>query len=243
MICIEQADAAHSATTDLINFDSTLFATPQTIALNSSNGSLGLSDSHPLTIQGPTGGTATLNGGDAIELLNIRSGTVSIGALTFSHGNNSGSYGGGVSNSGTLTLTNCGFDHDAASGGGGLFNASNTASAELVSCTFNHDTAVDGGGIYAFGKLTLTKCTFSNDVSTGVGGGGLWVSLGCKATVTSCIFDNDSTSEDGGGVFVYKTSTATFTELYPQQRFRCQRRRRPMHRRCLHRQNDEVHHQ
>jgi hypothetical protein len=55
--CIVQADAAHSATTDTINFSSTLFATPQTITLNSVTGSLLLSDSHPLTIKGPTSDT------------------------------------------------------------------------------------------------------------------------------------------------------------------------------------------
>jgi hypothetical protein len=112
--CIEQADAAHSATTDTINFSSTLFATPQTITLNSGTGSLVLSDSHPLRIHGPASDTVTVSGGDAIEVLDITSGTVSIRHLAISHG--SSTNGGGVSNVGTLTLTSCTLDHDQASG-------------------------------------------------------------------------------------------------------------------------------
>src|SRR5262249_51525024 len=51
--CIEQADAAHLALTDTINFSPTLFATPQTITLKSANGALLVNDSHPLAINGP----------------------------------------------------------------------------------------------------------------------------------------------------------------------------------------------
>src|SRR6516165_1309127 len=103
--CIEQADAAHSATSDTINFSPTLFSTPQTITLKKANGPLVVNDSHPLTINGPTGGTATVSGGDAVEVFDVTGGTVSIRNLTIAHGHASGS-GGGISNAGTLTLTN-----------------------------------------------------------------------------------------------------------------------------------------
>jgi hypothetical protein len=212
--CINQADHQPAGTADTITFDPTLFATPQTITLDSAKGALLLSDSNPLTIQGPTGRTATVSGGDAIEVLDITRGTVSISNLAISHGNASGN-GGGISNSGTLTLTNCTFDHDVAgNAGGGLINL--VGSAKLVGCILTHDSALDGGGIYSEGsasvpaKLTLTSCNLSNDSATGVGGGALWVSLYSTATVTGSKFSNDSTDEDGGGVFVYKTSTATF---------------------------------
>jgi predicted outer membrane repeat protein len=211
--CIAQADAAHSATSDTITFDPTLFATAQTITLNSGTGALALSDSVPLTIQGPTGHTATVSGGDAIEILAITSGTVSISNLAISHGNASGN-GGGISNSSKLTLTNCTLDHDVAAAGGGLYSYSLTGSAKLIGCILTHDTAVDGGGIYATGTLTLTNCNLSNDSASGVGGGGVWISYGCKATVTGCKFTNDSTNEDGGAAFVVGNTitptTATF---------------------------------
>jgi hypothetical protein len=211
--CIAQADAAHTATSDTINFDPTLFATAQTIPLNSATGSLVLSDSHPLTIQGPTGGTATVNGGDAVAILNITSGTVSISNLAISHGKTASGSGGGISNHGTLTLTNCILDHDAAPDAGGLVNF---ATAKLVGCTLTHDTAVDGGGIDSAGKLTLTNCNLSNDSASGVGGGGLWISYGSTATITGTTFNNDSAPvEDGGGVFIVgesiRPSEGTFT--------------------------------
>jgi predicted outer membrane repeat protein len=207
--CIAQADVAPAATADAITFDPTLFATPQTITLDSGKGTLVLSDANPLTIQGPTGRTATVSGADAVEILQVQSGTVGISNLTFSHGRAAGN-GGGISNSGMLTLTACNFDHDVAGhAGGGLVSLTGTTT--LVGCTFNHDSAVDGGGIFAIGVLTMTNCNLSNDVASGVGGGGLWVETNCTATVTGCTFNNDSApGQDGGAVFVDKLSTATF---------------------------------
>jgi predicted outer membrane repeat protein len=206
--CIAQADAAPAAASDVINFDPTVFATPQTITLDAGKGTLVLSDANPLTLQGPSGGLVTVSGGDAVTILNISSGTVTINNLEFSHGHTTG-LGGGIVNGGTLGMMNCGFDHDSAAGGGGLYNAA--GSATLTGCIFNHDAAQDGGGIYASGILTLKNCNLSNDVSTGVGGGALWVNIGCTATVTGCTLSDDTTAEDGGGVFVYKSSTATFS--------------------------------
>ncbi len=211
--CIAQADAAHAAITDTINFSPTLFASPQTITLNSGNGPLVLSDSHPLKINGPTGDTVTVSGGDAVEVLDITGGTVSISHLAISHGNTS-SDGGGISNSGTLTLTNCTLDHDKASSqGGGLFNLGGTVA--IVRSTFNHDSAAGsaGGGIFSFGTLTVTNCTFSNDSAAALGGG-IYIHVNSTATVTNCTLSNDSAFSaggDGGGVFVDANSTATLT--------------------------------
>jgi hypothetical protein len=211
--CIGQADAAHSTASDTITFDPTLFATPQTITLNRGTGPLVLSDSVPLTIQGPTGRTATVSGGDAIQVLSITGGTVSISNLAISHGNTPLADGGGISNGGTLTLTSCTLDHDVGDVGGGLVNF---ATAKLIGCTLTHDTAIDAGGIDSSGKLTLTNCNLSNDSASGVGGGGLWIDYGATATITGTMFNNDSApGEDGGGVFIVGNSNTpskgTFT--------------------------------
>jgi hypothetical protein len=218
--------AGHGTTADTVVFDPTLFATPQTITLNPQLGTLMLSPTQTLTITGPTGRTATVSGGDAIGILAISSGTVSISNLAISHGHTSGSNGGGISNSGTLTLTNCTLDHDVADAGGqggGLFSNNPTGSTTLSGCTLNHDMAVhdpqvgggNGGGIWDSGKLTLTNCHLSDDSASGVGGGGLWVTSNAtvtsKDTLNGCLFSNDSTNEDGGAVFVVGTTlTVTF---------------------------------
>src|SRR6516164_6130956 len=149
-------------------FSPTVFGTPQTITLNSTTRELVLNDSHPLSILGPTGDTVTVSGGDAVEVLDVISGTVSISHLAISHGN-SPVDGGGISNHGTLTLTNCTLDHDKASSqGGGLFNLGGTVT--LVGCTFNHDSASSaGGGVFSFSTLTVTNSNFSNNSAANLG--------------------------------------------------------------------------
>jgi hypothetical protein len=214
--CIAQADAAHAALTDTIQFSPTLFATPQTITLKSSNGPLVINDSHPLSILGPSGNTVTVSGGDATEVFDITAGTVSISNLAIAHGHTSGS-GGGISNTGILTLSNCTLDHDSAgNAGGGLYNLGGTAT--LVGCTFNHDSATGtngvGGGIFSFGTLSVTNCNLSNDTA-GFLGGGIYIHVNSTASLTNCTLSNDSAigggGGDGGGVFVDGNSTATLT--------------------------------
>jgi hypothetical protein len=210
--CIEKADAAHSATADAIIFNATLFATPQTITLNSANGPLVVNDSHPLTINAPSSDTATVSGGDAVLVFDITSGTVTISNLAISHGNNSAGFGGGINNSGALTLTKCILDHDAANAAGGLYSS---GTATVTGCTFNDDSAAEAGAILATGTFTLTNSNVSNDGGTGCSlGGGLFLGSG-TITVTNCILSNDTCSDDGGGVFFEQggvINAATFTK-------------------------------
>ena len=223
--CIEQADAAHSATSDTISFSSALFGTPQTITLNSATGPLVLDDSHPLSILGPTGDTVTVSGGDAIEVLNINSGTVSISHLAISHGNavsntSTSGQGGGIFDSGRLTLTNCTLDHDVAGPSAGALFINTGGSATITNCTFNHDTAAqttpvvdgEGGAIFAAGTLRLTNCTLSNCLAGGVGGGAIFIFVNQTATLTNCNLTNDlAPVEDAGGIFVDDRGILTLT--------------------------------
>jgi hypothetical protein len=209
--CISQANSATSSP-NTITFDPTLFATPQTIALNPGDGSLTINALHPLTITGPTGGTATLSGGDAVGIVHVTSGNVNISNLTFSHGK--AFEGGGVEdseNTGTLTLTGCTFDHDVATAGGGLEILS--GGAKVVGCVFEEDSAsAGGGGIDTDGTLTLTNSVISNASAPDGNGGALYISPSGRATVSGCTFTDDSTIEDGGVVFLNgRAATAMFT--------------------------------
>jgi hypothetical protein len=223
--CIEQADAAHAALTDAILFSPLVFATPQTIVLKSANGPLVANDSHPLSILGPTGNTVTVSGGDAVEVLDIAGGTVGISHLAISHGNalsnkSTSGQGGGIFDSGQLTLTSCTLDHDVAGpSAGGLF-INTGGSATLFNCTFNQDKAGqtspvvdgDGGAIFAAGTLKLTNCILSNCLAGGVGGGAIFINVNQTATLTNCTLSNDSAPvEDAGGIFVDDLSRVTLT--------------------------------
>ncbi len=206
--CVEQADAVHSATTDTINFSATLFGQPQTIILNSRTGPLVLNDSNPLTINGPAGDTVMVSGGDAVEVLDIAGGTVSISDLAISHGK--GSDGGGIKNLGTLTLTNCTLDHDQSSNGGGLFNSGGTVT--IVGSTFDDDSAdTYGGGIYNVGTLTVSGSDLSDNSATRVGGAGIFIDNFSTVALTNCALSNDSSGDDAGGVFVHSFCTVTMT--------------------------------
>src|SRR5262245_25611480 len=90
---------------DTIDFDKTVFKTPQTIPLNGTQ--LELSDTTgTTTITGPNQGV-TVSGGGLSRVFQVDGGvTASISGLTISGGNTATS-GGGVANYGTTTLTDC----------------------------------------------------------------------------------------------------------------------------------------
>src|SRR5262249_15359820 len=107
--------------------------------------------------------------------------------LTISGGNAAYYNGGGLFNSGTLTLTNATVSGNSAYGGGGLFNN---------------------------GTLTLTNCTVSGNSANGYLGGGLFNSYG-TATLTNCTVSGNSAGGGSfgvGGIYnSYYYSTATLT--------------------------------
>jgi hypothetical protein len=205
--CISQADATHTARRDTIVFSNAVFGTPQTITLDSTLGPLVVNDAHRLTLQAAALGRVTVSGGDATELFDVAGGTVAMRNLVISHGAATGadSVGGGINNSGNLTLTDCILDHDTASFGGGLFNSGNVT---LTGCILDHDSASGegGGGIANLGTATLTGCTLSNDSASNAGGG---VATNGTATLTNCTLSNDAAGSDGGGIFNHATVTLT----------------------------------
>ena len=101
---LREAIALAEATgTPTILFDPTLFAIPQTITLT--QGPLVLADSAgPLTLNGPGTNLLTVNAAARSGVFVVNGGTtVTISGLTITGG--SASYGGGLYNSGTVTLT------------------------------------------------------------------------------------------------------------------------------------------
>ena len=196
--CINQANADNQANT--IVFDSTLFSTPQTMDL--SDGSLELSD---------TGGTQTITGptaeltisGAAGNIFQVDPGvTASISGLTIT-GSFETNLGGGLANDGTATLTDCTFSSNSAGIGGGVFN-SGTGNLTLTDCTVS---GLISSGVFNLGIANLTDCTLSGNYGYKEGGG---VYNNGTATLTNCSLSGNYALV-GGGVFNSDAGNVTLT--------------------------------
>jgi hypothetical protein len=136
-----------------IQFDPTVFATPQTITLAST---LVLSETAgPEMIDGLGASIVTVSGGGAVEVFSVTSGvTAFLSGLTISGG--SATQGGGIlDDGGRVTLTKVAVINNAAVGANG------------VSAGGNGGNAI-GGGIYlAGGTLTLNDDVIRGDVARG----------------------------------------------------------------------------
>src|SRR5262249_45247988 len=145
-------------------------------------GTIELSDKLPelngdLTITGPGANLLTVSGAKSYRLFTIINSdtTAAISGLTLSNGRDS-FRGGGIYNSGTLTLTNCTVSGNKAHEGGGIYN--NGSKMTLTDCTVSDNIANGsfgsgrGGGIFNDGgTLELTNCTVSgNTALTDFGG-------------------------------------------------------------------------
>ncbi|MBK8478756.1 MAG: fibronectin type III domain-containing protein [Opitutaceae bacterium] len=196
------AQIAAAASGDTIVFAPNLSG--QTITLTS--GTLYISKN--LTIDGSAlASPIQISGNDTYQVFYIYGEcTVAFSHLGIVHGRNTESYGGGIRNPGTLTLTACTLSDNTARNGGGL---QNEGTATLTACTFSRNSATIhpnygyGGGINnSGGTLTLTSCTLFGN-SAGDEGGAINNDGGAInnawLTLTSCtLFDN--TAERGGGI-------------------------------------------
>ena len=116
--------------------------------------------------------------------------------------------GGGISNSGSLTLTNSTVSNSLAGRGGGV---SNEGTLTLTRSTVSRNEACSeflewgvGGGIWNAGTLTVTSSTVARN-GTCVGGGGI-VNNASLTLVNSTVSDNRG-SHGPGGIFNIGTMT------------------------------------
>ncbi len=124
----------------------------------------------------------------------------------------SGGPGGGIFNSGTLTLTNSTVSENTVRGlsrghGGGIEN-DNNGSLTLTNSTVSGNTASGcGGGIDNNGSLTLTNSTVSGntaglDDESSCAGGGIYNDRGAVTLTNSTVSGNTaSVISEGGGIY------------------------------------------
>ena len=209
--------------------DTITFASGVTGTITLTSGQLTIGQS--LTLTGPGATTLAVDGSHASRIFAVTGGTVGISGLTIQHGqapNNSNNAndpnafaGGGVLVSGgSLTLTGCTLQGNAAGGGGqggggggGLFVRS---AATLIDCTLSGNTTPDtpGGGVSLNGSaanVALIGCALSGN--TGTYGGGVYNGFG-TVTVTACTLSGNSAPVQGGGIQNFGTLRLTDDVLY-----------------------------
>ena len=133
--------------------------------------------------------------GGAIAL-SATTGTMTCLRCSFASNESTGTYGGAIYSSGTAaTLTNCSFNTNVVTGGGGDRH---------------------GGAIYTNGTLTASNCTFSGNGVTNPNGAarGGAISTNGTAAITGCTFSNnkaDANDSWGGALYPHGTAPVTIT--------------------------------
>ena len=204
---IGQANS-NAGVADTINFDPTVFATPQTIPLTS--GQLELTDAATTTIYGPGAGLLSISGNNASRVFFINYGSAALSGLTITGG--SASTGGGLYNqSGTITLTNCTVSGNSATSGGGVFTGgvynydyggTYYGTTTLTNCTVSGNSASTGGGLFSsdYGTTTLANTNVSGNSASNNGGGLVTVGYDSTTTLTNCTVSGNTAGNNGGGL-------------------------------------------
>ena len=140
-------------------------------------------------------GTSIIDGEEARRGIIVNAGvTATVNRFTVQNGYTDDGNGGGIYNSGTLTLTNCTINDNFAYYDG----------------YFGHG----GGGIYNVDALTLINSTVTNNTSTD-GGGGIYGTSGSSTVIMdSQIFANTSINWEGGGVQVDQASELSISRSW-----------------------------
>ena len=183
--CVNMAGLASGPDMGTINFDPTVFSTPQTITLSSTPSFLG-----NFHINGPGANLLTLTVSTAVPVLSIASGTTGIvSGVTIA--NSHPLTGGAIANHGTLAVSGVTFTGNFV----GIYNDVGST-ATVTNSTFWGNATYNGGGIFNAGTLTLSNSTLSGN-SVGGSGGGIY-NTGTLAASNVTISGNTAGSSGGG---------------------------------------------
>ena len=201
-----------------ITFDAKVFADRQTIVLNGVQ--LSIAKDGKLTLSGPSA-SVVVSGNNKSRVFNVESAAVvEMSNLTIAGGNVADA-GGGIYNSGTLTLSKVTVSNNVAKNGGGIVTLNSltlsrstlsnnsaqsggggiygTGTITLANSTVSGNTAgEDSGGIANAGTLTVSDCTVANNAATRFGGG---IANAGGATISNSTVANNAAQSDGGAIF------------------------------------------
>ena len=152
-------------------------------------------------------------------IYNNLNGSVTITSSTISGnsviGTSNYSYGGGICNTGLMSVTNSTITKNWAAGaaysnGGGIYN---NTTLTVTDCVISENSADWGGGsLYndLDGEMTITgSMIFASTASSY--GGGIYTVDRAALTLTNCIISDNSTDYYGGGIYYNSSGTMTVT--------------------------------
>lgn len=179
-----------------IELCATTFAGPFTISRDLTITGAGAGEDGTILDGQGAGSTVTINDGVTATLQGLR--------IVGGSGNVSND-GGGIQNSGNLTLTSCTVTgNDVIDDGGGI---QNSGALILNTSVVTLNRAGDGGGIFNRGTATLTNSEVTLNTAERDGGGINNVDTGVLIFTDSRVTDNTA-EEDGGGI--HDTGTVSF---------------------------------
>jgi predicted outer membrane repeat protein len=150
---------------------------------------------------------------DGGGLFNDANSTATLGGVSFI--DNKGGYGGGLENSGTITVTDSLFVGNEVTGsGGGLWNLGGTVMLERT--TVRDNTAYEGGGVNSYGAtLEMTDVNIIDNLASGSNGGGLYHGGGTAFIRNATISGNRATdpAANGGGIYQNSDDNLTLTNV------------------------------
>ncbi len=204
---VAQANAANAPASNPsgIAFDPGLFASPRTVLLT--QGQLELTQG-ATSITGPGAALLGVSGTSTKRVLQVdAAASAAVSSLGIVNGNaGAGStLGGGVLNSGTLTLTGCALTEDTAGTGGTVYNQ---GTLTLTTSTLYGDSAsTEGGAVANSGSASVTDCTFTADFAPS--GAGVYTTT--PITLTADTLARNPASSHGGGIFAAAAVTLNDT--------------------------------
>jgi len=177
---LEEANALSGE--DTITFDTSLFASPQTILISQK-----LSITENIVIVGPGAENATLDAQSSCQILCI------VGSI--------------AANISGLTLTK-GYASQYEEYFGGAVNISSGVLLNISDCILSNNEGYYGGGaIYAdLGDISIRRCQVIENTATTslyLGGGGGLLAFSSSVTLENCLVEsNNCKTDDGGGINV-----------------------------------------
>lgn len=167
-----------------------------------------------ITMSGSNAATTIVDGGAINSVVTVSGSGVTLSKLTFRNGR--AEWGGGINNTGTLTVNSCSISGNISVGrgfrgaeGGGIFN---TGKLTINNSTISGNTARGsaggaGGGIFSAGTLGITNSTISQNGTVGGGGGILTGGYSGNLSLNSVTISGNSSAFGGGVDFPYGSAT------------------------------------